>query len=241
MARVEDITLKSVSSSILNTVADVLESSDFISRTIGMNNSYEDIMFIVQALGREPISLLGKNYAFIYDHVRRNYMQGMDIPSKDFDYCNKFTFYKEVPTVRFADPYNDPMNLLNRWEPDMKFETTSMHNDGGGTSIHYTESNDGYTNNKDISYKADLDSGNPGTYTNSIYSYGPNITTCDMIGKTNSNFNHGKYQTLVARFHTNIKLLLLDFIQMRKNQKAVLTQLKLQIQRHMDYLMVETC
>ena len=109
---VKDITFKTVANSVANSVADVLANSDFISRTIGMNNSYEDIMFIVQALGREPISLLGKDYAFIYDHVRRNYMQGMDIPSKNFEYCNKFTFYKEVPTVRFADPYNDPMNLL---------------------------------------------------------------------------------------------------------------------------------
>ena len=34
-----------------------------------MANSYEDIMFIVQALGREPISLLGKDYLYIFDHV----------------------------------------------------------------------------------------------------------------------------------------------------------------------------
>lgn len=203
MANVKDISFKTIENSIKNAVSDVLGSSDFISRTIGMNNSYEDIMFIVQSLGREPISLLGKDYAFIYDHVRRNYLQGTYEDSKLYNGCYKFTFYKEAPTVRFADPYNDPMNLLEKWVPDTRFEDTSVYNYGGGTSIHYSESNDGYTNNKKISYKGDLDSGNPGTATNSIYSYGPEVATCDIIKKTNDNFNHGKYETLIARFHTN--------------------------------------
>ena len=38
--------LKDIGSSIKNAVADVLQSSDFISRTIGMNNAYEEIMYI---------------------------------------------------------------------------------------------------------------------------------------------------------------------------------------------------
>ena len=203
MANVKDISFKTIGDSIKNGAADLLSNSDFISRTIGMNNSYEDIMFIVQSLGREPISLLGKDYAFIYDHVRRNYLQGTYVDSKDYDGCYKFTFYKEVPTVRFANPYEDTMNLLDRWMPDVKFETTAIHNDGGGTSIHYSESDDGYTNNRKIMYQGDLDNGNPGTATNSIYSYGPDVATCDLIKKTNDNFNHGKYETLIARFHTN--------------------------------------
>ena len=195
--------LKNIGRSISNAVSDVLANSDFISRTIGMNNSYEDIMFIVQALGREPVSLLGKDYAFIYDHVRRNYMQGIDIPSKNFDFCNKFTFYKDAPTIRFANPYDDPMNLKDRWFPNMDFETTSVHTDGGGTSIHYSESNDGQTNNREIGWLQGLEHANPGTATNTIMGYNPTLSTCDMIGKTNSNFNHGKYETLIARFHTN--------------------------------------
>ena len=199
MASVKDLTFKTIAQSVANSVSDVLASSDFISRTIGMNNSYEDIMFIVQALGREPISLLGKDYAFIYDHVRRNYMQGMDIPSKNFEYCNKFTFYKEVPTVRFADPYNDPMNLLDRWKPNFSTLDTSI----GQTTLHYSESNDGYTNNKSIGNQSDLENANPGTAHGSIESYQPTLQYCDMVGKTNSNFNHGKYNTLIARFHTN--------------------------------------
>jgi outer membrane protein OmpA-like peptidoglycan-associated protein len=156
-------------------------------------------MFIVQSLGREPVSLLGKDYAFIYDHVRRNYLQGTYEDNKAFDGCYKFTFYKEVPTVKFADPYNDPMNLLDRWEPDFATQTTM----GNKTTIHYSESNDGYTNNKHIDDSDDLDNGNPGVATPGIASYGPGLTTCDLIKKTNDNFNHGKYQTLVARFHTN--------------------------------------
>lgn len=199
MAKVEDISLKTIGNSIKNAAADVLANSDFISRTIGMNNSYEDIMFIVQMLGRESVSLLGKNYAFIYDHVRRNYMQGNDIPNKNFDFCNKFTFYKEVPTVRFANPYEDSMNLLDRWKSNLETLTTHINN----TTLHYSESDDGKTNNKTISNKSDLDSGNPGTAHNSIQSYVPTLGNCDMIGKTNSNFNHGKYETLIARFHTN--------------------------------------
>ena len=197
---VKDVTFKTVAKSVANTVSDVLANSDFISRTIGMNNSYEDIMFIVQALGREPISLLGKNYAFIYDHVRRNYMQGKDIPSKNFEYCNKFTFYKEVPTVRFADPYNDPMNLLDRWKSSFSTLDTSI----GQTTLHYSESDDEHTNNKAISNQSDLENANPGTAHGSIKSYQPNLPYCDLVGKTNSNFNHGKYETLIARFHTNI-------------------------------------
>ena len=123
-------TLKNIGSSILNGAADLLSNSDFISRTIGMTSSYDDIMFIVQSLGREPISLLGKDYAFIFDHVRRNYQQGYSIPNMIHPDCPKFTFYKEIPTVRFADPYQDPMSWLGNWEPDKKFENTAVYSDG---------------------------------------------------------------------------------------------------------------
>ena len=192
-------TLSNIGSSILNGAADLLTNSDFISRTIGMTSSYDDIMFIVQALGREPISLLGKDYAFIFDHVRRNYQQGYSIPNMIHPECPKFTFYKEIPTVRFADPYQDPMTYFGNWIPDMRFENTAVHIDGGGTSIHYSESDDESTNNRKI---GNLSEGS-GTYTNTIRSFGPEVATCDLIKKTNDNFNHGKYRTLVARFHTN--------------------------------------
>lgn len=203
---VKDITFKSVMNTIKNSTADLLSNSDFISRTVGMNASYDDLMFIVQSLGREPVSLLGKDYTFIFDHVRRNFQQGQTVQNYNHNDCPKFTFYKEVPTVRFADPYSDPLNLLDRWVPDMKFNITSEHegNAAHGLTKHYSESNDGVTNNKVIPLTNDIKKGgNPGTFFGAVQSYGPNLSGCDLIKKTNDNFNHGKYRTLIARFHTN--------------------------------------
>jgi len=189
---------KSIPSSLIHGTRDLLASSDFISRTIGMNNSYEDIMFIVQSLGREPISLLGKDYLFIFDHVRRNYNMGTNVINQEY-MCPKFTFYKEKPTVRFANPYNDPMNLLDRWIPNVNFEKTSERN----ILYSYAESDYGYTNNKEISATYDIENANPGVNFGGISSFANTLTTCDMIKKTNDNFNHGKYKTLIARFNTN--------------------------------------
>ena len=188
---------QSIPDALKNATADLLADSGFISRTIGMSNSYEDIMFIVQALGREPISLLGKDYLFIFDHVRRNYSMGTNVMNYEYG-CPKFTFYKEKPTVRFADPYYDPMNLLDRWMPDVKFEGTSQRN----ILFSYAESDDDFTNNKEISTTYDIDRGNPGVNFGGISSFANTLASCDMIKKTNDNFNHGKYNTLIARFHT---------------------------------------
>jgi hypothetical protein len=182
-----------------NTTADLLSNSDFINRSVGMANSYEDIMFIVQALGREPISLLGKDYLYIFDHVRRNYNMGTNVMDYNSNECPKFTFYKEKPTVRFANPYDDPKNLLDRWMPDIDFESTSQKN----VLFSYAESDDDYTNNKEIGTTYDIDNANPGINFGAISSFSNALPTCDMIKKTNDNFNHGKYKTLIARFHTN--------------------------------------
>ena len=181
----------------------LLNNGDFINRSIGMTNSYDDITMIVQALGHEPVSLLGKDYLYIFDHVRRNYNAGTytsDVYSND---CPKFTFYKEKPTVRFANPYNDPMNYLGNWMPEVEFETTMLRSNGDGITYHYSESNDGKINNKQINYRSDVDGGNPGVANGSIASFGPKLNTCDLIKKTNDNFNYGKYRTLISRFHTN--------------------------------------
>lgn len=182
-----------------NATADLLSNSDFINRSVGMANSYEDIMFIVQALGREPISLLGKDYLYIFDHVRRNYNMGTNVMDYNSNECPKFTFYKEKPTVRFANPYDDPKNLLDRWMPDVDFESTSQKN----VLFSYAESDDDYTNNKEIGTTYDVDNANPGINFGAISSFSNVLPTCDMIKKTNDNFNHGKYKTLIARFHTN--------------------------------------
>ena len=205
MASIGTKGLSNIGESLKKNVADLLTNSDFISRTIGMSNSYEDIMFLVQLLGHEPVSLLGKNYTYIYDHVRRNYLQGTEIMSTAYgnSNCPKFTFYKEKPTIRFANPYDDPMNFKEPWVSEMRLEGTSVYTDGEGITIHYSESNDGYTNNKSIGYRGDIDGGNPGTAYGAIYSFGPKFSSCDIINKTNANFNNGKYKTLIARFHTN--------------------------------------
>lgn len=191
--------LKSTGDILRDSAADLLASSDFISRTIGMNNSYEDIMLLVQALGRQPVSLLGKDYLFIFDHVRRNYQQGTTISSTMYGggnyWCPKFTFYKEKPTVRFADPYNDPLNLLDRWMPNFTPNVTKSEN----INKFYAESNDGAVNNKTINSAAS----NMGTATGQYSTSFQDLGTCDLIKKTNDNFRNGKYNTLVARFHTN--------------------------------------
>ena len=181
-----------------NVTADLLSNSDFINRSVGMANSYEDIMFIVQALGREPISLLGKDYLYIFDHVRRNYNMGTNVMNQYHNDCPKFTFYKEKPTVRFANPYDDPMNLLDRWVPEATFESTSQRN----ILLSYAESQDDETNNKEIGTKYDIDSANPGVNFGGISSFANVLPTCDILKKTNDNFNYGKYKTLIARFHT---------------------------------------
>lgn len=191
--------IKNIGQQVSNTTASLLANSDFINRSIGMSNSYEDIMFIVQSLGREPISLLGKDYLYIFDHVRRNYNMGSNVMDVYHNDCPKFTFYKEKPTVRFANPYDDPMNLLKRWKPDVDFEKTSADK----VLFSYAESDDGDTNNKSIGTTYDIDNANPGVNFGGISSFANVLSSCDILKKTNDNFNHGKYETLVARFHTN--------------------------------------
>ena len=199
MASSESKYFKSIGNAVKNGVSDILSNSDFISRTIGMNDSYEDLMFIIQSLGREPISLLGKDYMFIFDHVRRNYQQGTSVPSYMYGGgkigCPKFTFYKEKPTVRFADPYFDTQNLLDRWMPDIKLNETKRDR----TGIYYAESNDNEVNNKSIQNAE----ANFGVANGQVASSFSNMTSCDLIKKTNDGFNAGKYRTLIARFHTN--------------------------------------
>ena len=191
--------LKSSGDILKNAAADLIANSDFVSRTIGMNNSYEDIMLLVQALGRQPVSLLGKDYVFIFDHVRRIYEQGVVIPSTMYgggEYgCTKFTFYKERPTVKFADVYNDPLNLLGRWKPD--FVPNSTISSKG--NYYYAESNDGEPNNKSITNVAS----NLGTASGQYSTSFQNLAKCDLIKKTNENFQNGMFNTLIARFHTN--------------------------------------
>ena len=191
--------IKSIPSTLMNSVSDVLSNSDFVSRSIGMSNSYDDLTLLVQSLGHAPVSLLGKDFPFIYDHVRRIYQQGTYVPAFMYEGgengCAKFTFYKEKPTIRFADPIFDHENLLARWFPDIKLNTTKRDR----TGIYYAESNDDKVNNKSIQNAE----GNLGTANGQNVSSFSDLSSCDIIKKTNDGFNYGKYRTLVARFHTN--------------------------------------
>ena len=195
--------IKNTGNILLHSASDLLANSDFVSRTIGMTNSYENLMLLVQSLGREPVSLLGKDYLFIFDHVRRNYEQGTTVSSVMYGvdggnyWCPKFTFYKEKPTVRFANPYADNLNLLDRWFPNFSGNSTKSSN----TNFFYAESNDGSINNKVINNAES----NMGTASGQYSTSFQNLASCDLIRKTNANFRNGKFNTLIARFHTNLE------------------------------------
>jgi outer membrane protein OmpA-like peptidoglycan-associated protein len=197
---VKNTSLKILGKSITNAAHDLLTNNDFISRTIGMNKSYDDVMFIVQMLGREPVSLLGNDFTFIYDHSRRIYQQGTTVASMMYGggthWCPKFTFYKEKPTIRFANVDSDPLNLIDRWVPNFEGNNTSKYK----TNFFYAESNDGQINNKTVSPTGDS---SPGTATGRRVESFDTLSTCDIVRKTNENFINGKFRTLISRFHTN--------------------------------------
>jgi len=192
--------IKELGSTLRQKTFDTLLNRDFISRSIGMNSSYEVIMLIVQALGHEPVSLLGKDFLYIYDHVRRNHNIGTNSINNEYN-CPRFTFYKERPSIRFADVYNDPLNLLDKWMPDIIINDTSGKNE----LISYAESDDDLVNNREVRKAGnDIDTGNPGTSYGAVSSFEYKIdNSCDLLKKTNDNFRNGKYRTLIARFHTN--------------------------------------
>ena len=189
-------------SKVKNLAADYLEESDFLSRTIGMSNSYDTLMYFVQSLGREPVSLLGKDFPFIFDHVRRNYRNGMVEQSKMYNRidCPRFTFYKkeDVPTVFFVNPYEDSLNFDGKWEPSVDFGFTQSEN----RTVVYSEAHDGTSDNiwVDVS---DTDGTAHGTYVSFNRDLNWFLPSCDLLKKTNEQFNRGKNNTLIARFYTN--------------------------------------
>lgn len=188
---------------IFSTLAsDLLTDGDFLSRTIGMSSSYSVITTLLQSLGHEPTSLLGKDYLYIFDHVKRNYLQGTDVYDDDLG-CPKFTFYKDKPTVRFADPYNDAANYLGGWVANMSFGDVIEKN----IEYFYAESNDEWNNNKSInsgdSKNQSINANGGIAYGGNVKSFGSLSAACGLLQKTNAKFNKGKYRTLVARFHTN--------------------------------------
>ena len=203
--------LEDFGSKVRNVASDLLESGDFLSRTIGMSNSYETLEYIVQALGHEPVSLLGHDFSYIFDHVRRNYRQGIVENGAYSNECPKFTFYRQddVPTIRFADPYNDSLKQFYNWRPTVPFRTTGQKNgyytyaeslDNMGDQGRSTDTSigvDGYGNQVEVN---DYD-GTMFFHYSSFNTAGAD--TCDLLSKTNQNFNKGRYETLIARFYTN--------------------------------------
>lgn len=177
-----------------NLASDFLASGGFINRMLDQANSFEDIQFLMQALGYEPITLLGKDYAFIYDHVRRNVIQGeVSKNGKDYKVFPNFTFYDGKPTIRFADVELDPLTFFGNWSTDHSFGKTLSK----GTEFSYAES----------TIEGEEDRSVPSTtinmgYESAVQSIGKDDTP-NLLNKTNQLFKSGKIDTLVARFHSN--------------------------------------
>lgn len=205
MEKVKNTTLSRLGNSIASALSNVISNGDFMTRAIGQGTSYDDLMMVIQLLGRKPVSLLGKNFTYIFDHVRRNYLQGTSEKSSIYGLngssisCPKFTFYKEVPTVRFADPYTDSDNYLGGWIANMEFG----HTQEGSTNITYAESMDGIARLEPIEFENASPQGGHSSH-NLVSAFNDDaLPSCDILRKTYENFQNGRYQTLISRFHTN--------------------------------------
>ena len=164
----------------------VLENGDLINRSIGERNSYDSITTVLKGLGHKPVSLMGFDYTYIFDHVRRIYNN------------KRFTFYGDKPTVHFADVDRDVENLKD-WA--MSFTATSTNTKD--TNTYYSESEDDVTQNRAIvATQANAGVWHSGLV-ESFNGRSNKLSQNELLKKTNDNFTAGKYRTLVARFHTN--------------------------------------
>lgn len=205
MEKVKNTTLSRLGNSIASALSNVISNGDFMTRAIGQGTSYDDLMMVIQLLGRKPVSLLGKNFTYIFDHVRRNYLQGTSEKSSIYGLngssisCPKFTFYKEVPTVRFADPYTDSDNYFGGWVANMEFGYTQED----AANVTYAESMDGIARLEPIEFENATPPGGHSVH-NLVGTFNDGILpSCDILRKTYENFQNGRYQTLISRFHTN--------------------------------------
>lgn len=205
MEKIQSTTLSRLGNSVASTLSNAISNGDFMTRAIGQGTSYDDLMMVIQLLGRKPVSLLGKNFTYIFDHVRRNYLQGTSEKSSIYGLngssisCPKFTFYKEVPTVRFADPYTDSDNYLGGWIANMEFGHTQEET----TNITYAESMDGIARLEPIEFENASPQGGHSSH-NIVSAFNDDaLPSCDILRKTYENFQNGRYQTLISRFHTN--------------------------------------
>lgn len=205
MEKIQSTTLSRLGNSVASTLSNVISNGDFMTRAIGQGTSYDDLMMVIQLLGRKPVSLLGKNFTYIFDHVRRNYLQGTSEKSSIYGLngssisCPKFTFYKEVPTVRFADPYTDSDNYFGGWVANMEFGYTQED----AANVTYAESMDGIARLEPIEFENATPPGGHSVH-NLVGAFNDDILpSCDILRKTYENFQNGRYQTLISRFHTN--------------------------------------
>jgi len=183
-------------SSASRDIANFLKTSGLVNRTIGMDNSVETYGYIIQALGYEPMSLLGKDFAFIFDTMRRNSYRS-DESSNGTDMWNRFTYYEGKPSIRFADVYLDSSRYNGNWKPEMEFSKTRDFY----TNYVYAES-EGYG----VSQGTHLTETekNEDTYTQKFKSFTLNfggVAKNDLIKKTNDLFNAGRMRTMIARFY----------------------------------------
>ena len=191
----------------------LITNSGILTSSIGDNSTYDTMLTLLDKLGWKPISLIGKDHSYIYDHVRRNskYIQTNNVDESGKLYIegtttNNFTFYfdKLQPSVFFADPYTDSETLEKRIEidaipNDTRKSDINLHyaesfiddvqmgdNDGNGGNVINTSANTGVASEKRVH----------------SFSYDGLNGLNDLIYKTNRDFNNGSYRTLIARFHT---------------------------------------
>ena len=172
------------------------------SLIIGTPNSYGEIVSALNSIGYDPISVFGHDFMFVYDHLYRNIMNGEEFYDEKGIFP-RFTYYGDYPKIHFADPYND-VNTLLHWVKHFD-EGYTVVNDGAHiTQYSYAESlnKDGMSTSNRVVRGQQF---NPGTRTSyaASFSYAGNLNVNDILKKTNENFQRGKYQTLIARFHTD--------------------------------------
>lgn len=203
----------SFSKGLSKSITTLIANSGILSSSIGDNRTFDTLLTLLDKLGWRPVSLIGKDHSYIYDHVRRNskYIQTNNADEFGNLYIegtttNNFTFYfdKLQPSVFFADPYTDSETLEKRIEidaipNDIRKSDINLHyaesfiddvqmgdNDGNGGNIINTSANTGVASEKVVH----------------SFSYDGLNGLNDLIYKTNRDFNNGSYRTLIARFHT---------------------------------------
>ena len=62
----------SFSKGLSKSITTLIANSGILSSSIGDNSTFDTMLTLLDKLGWKPISLIGKDHSYIYDHVRRN-------------------------------------------------------------------------------------------------------------------------------------------------------------------------